>query len=69
MSYAKSVADQLKKRHGDTSEVKGVLTGHGFKNTIPSYTSKPDVLKTEIQHQVLCPDDQAGHNYDKLYGK
>ena len=48
MSYAKSVADQLKKRHGDTSEVKGVLTGVGFKKTIPSYTSKPDVLKTEI---------------------
>ena len=37
-------------RHKTTQEVKEVLTGAGFKKVRPSYSSKPDVKKTEVQH-------------------
>ena len=47
-SFAKSIRNELEARHKNTDEVKDVLTGAGFKKVKPSYTSQPDVKKTEV---------------------
>ena len=44
------------------------MTGYGFKQNKPSYTSHPDIQKTEIHHQVLAQSDMTKH-YDTIYGK
>lgn len=64
--YGSLTAEALRQRNGKTDEVKGVLAGKGFNNKA-SYTSKPDVRQTEIQHQVLADNDNL-HAYKKEYG-
>ena len=49
-SFAKQTAAKLSVRHKQTEEVKDILTGAGFKKVLPSYTSQPDIKKTEIHH-------------------
>jgi hypothetical protein len=68
-SFARDIRNQLAARHRNTDEVKDVLTGAGFKKIRPSYSSKPDTKKTEIQHQVLSTDPGQFGDYEKLYGK
>ena len=46
-----------------------MLSGHGFNNNRPFYTSKPDTRKLEVHHQVLCPETAIDHDYKRLYGK
>lgn len=67
-SYASRTRSELTYRHKQTDEVKQVLTGAGFKEIKPSYTSKPNIEKAEIQHQVLCHDFDKP-DYQILFGK
>jgi len=48
--YAKRTAKELADRHKQTNEVKGVLTGEGFKAVKPRYESKPDLRGAEIHY-------------------
>jgi hypothetical protein len=68
-SFAKTIRNELAARNKQTNEVKDVLTGAGFKKVRPSYSSKPDVRKTEVQHQVLSQVPGQFEEYDHLYGK
>lgn len=67
-SYAQGAHNKLAQRHKQTNEVKQVLTGEGFKSIKPGYTSKPDTMKAEVQHQVLSHDVNE-EIYTRLYGK
>lgn len=57
-SYAKRTRHELEARHKQTNEVTEIMHGDGFKKGKLDYQSKPEreVKKTEIQHQVLCID-------------
>ena len=55
-SFALATRKELSKRHKDTSEVKQGLTGFGFKAIKPTYTSRPKIMKAEVQHQHLAAD-------------
>jgi|TARA_B110001450_G_C17417007_1_gene398243 hypothetical protein len=59
-TFASATASKLSKRQRQTTEVKGVLTGEGYKGIRPSYQSQPDIVKAEVQHQVLS------HEFDKF---
>lgn len=59
-TFASATAGKLSKRAKQTQEVKQILTGEGFKSIKPKYTSDPDIIKAEVQHQVLS------HDYDKF---
>jgi len=52
---ATHMAKSLIQRSYKTDEVKDIMSGKGFNNKA-YYTSKPDILKTEIHHQVLALD-------------
>ena len=52
-SYTNDVRKKLTERQRDTTEVKEILTGAGFKKIKPKYSSKPTLKHVEAQHQVL----------------
>ena len=55
-SYTNETRKKLTERQRDTTEVKEILTGAGFKKIKPKYTSKPGLEHVEVQHQVLSHD-------------
>ena len=62
-SFAASTRKVLTKRHIDTTEVKEGLRGEGYKSIKPSYTSRPNVYKAEVQHQHLAAET---HDVDDM---
>lgn len=66
--YAVQTRNALSKRAKDTSEVTNILSGTGYHNTKPAYVSKPDIKKTQMQHQFLSHDYDEEF-YEKEYGK
>jgi hypothetical protein len=50
MNFAKTVAKELQARNKDTSEVRDVLTGQGYKSIKPKYVSKPNIETAEAHH-------------------
>ena len=67
--YAIDTRQKLGERHKETNEVKDVLTGHGFKQVKPKYTSRPDIKGAEISHQVLAHDFDKLVDHKRTYGK
>lgn len=67
-SYAANTRNVLSKRAKDTTEVKNILSGTGFHKTKPAYVSKPDIRKTQMQHQFLSHDVDHAF-YEREYGK
>lgn len=59
---ATNMKKQLIERNQKTDEVKMIMSGKGF-NRKAAYTSRPDVQKTEVQHQVLVWDKDTKHDY------
>jgi hypothetical protein len=49
-SYTNDVRKKLTERQRDTTEVKEILTGAGFKKIKPKYSSKPTLKHVEAQH-------------------
>jgi hypothetical protein len=69
--FTKRIASELKKRQSDTAEVKSIIQGEHFNENFKKcvYINNPSLIKTEVHHQVLCPDSQISHDYKRLYGK
>ena len=43
----------METRHKQTKEVKAILSGAGYDDTVPKYVSNPDLAKANKSHQVL----------------